>query len=281
MPKCEFTKDFESLIDDFNVGSQRAIAALNDNPKKPEAEPVDEDDIFNASLEQVLERTKRDFRNFDDEYKDLEAKRKEHEKQMRERNQAAAQGHVSNANLPSAEEVNAGLIKHFATASERLEKSLEGFTLRIRSQLVGRKDLGEKFTRAANTLFLGLKKLDGEVDKFAATELKRQPKEQKELEVMPSKFLADFKGILKKHEPESENPKLEKALKDAEDRLKRIDTNHTFDRVTTVCEGGQAALREVMKNLGKEDGKLTTALKELVAAIEKYDNHMFLLSRMR
>jgi hypothetical protein len=310
MPKCEFTKEFDILIQDFNNQSQHAIAALNakaekeaeketeegeqeeekEKEKEKEVEEVDEDDIFTANLDKLHASTRSKFRNFDRQAKELDANRKEVEKEVREHNKLLSEDKLVDPKPLDTEKINAEFLKPFSDAADKLGKALEGFTLRIRSQLVGRKDLGAQFTRAANDLFIGLKKLDEEVDKFAATEEKRKPKEQKELEVMPSKFLADFKGIIKKHPPEGPPPKpgakpddkkLDKIVKDVEDRLKKIDTNNGFGRVTSLCEAAQGMLKELMKNLGKDDAKLLGELKELVAAIEKYDNHMFLLNRMR
>jgi hypothetical protein len=299
MPKCDFTKDFDTLVDDFNAATQRAITALvrsnekeaatvkaaneKEGAEKTEApEEIDEDDIFSASLERLFARTRKDCKFFDRANRELEEMRKELAKASKERADAALKNKKGTAPTPApdAEKENAEILKPFTHAAERVEKSLEAFSLKVRAQLIGRKDLGDKFSRAANELFIGLKKLDEEVDKFAATELKRKPREEKKLEVIPSKFLADFKEIMKKNGPDETEPKLGKILKDAEDRLKRIDTNNSFSRVTAVCDAARSVLQEACKLLGKEEPKLVKDFKELGAEIEKYDNHMFLLSRM-
>jgi hypothetical protein len=298
MPKCEFTKDFDTLIDDFNAVTQRAIAALaRSNEKEAVAGKsagekesagkapveIDEDDIFSASLDRLFSRTRKDCQVLDKANRELEDSRKELAKAAKDRADAAlAKGgkKVAPTPAPDTEKENAEILKPFTHAAEKVEKSLEAFGLKVRAQLVGRKDLGDKFSRAANELFIGLKKLDEEVDKFVATELKRKPREEKKLEVIPSKFLADFKDILKKNGPDKPDPKVAKALKDAEDRLKRVDTNNSFNRVTAVCDTARATLKDACKQLGNDEPKLVKEFKELIAAIEKYDNHMFLLSRM-
>jgi hypothetical protein len=291
MPKCEFEKDLTQIVEDFNDSTQSAIAALSNKPPplKPDGKapppppPLPDKDIFDASLDRLYHRTKLDAKRFDQENKNLENARKEHAKEVQKRNASATDPNKAHAAAHgSAEEENAQLLEPFKKTSERLEKALEGLILKVRSQLMGRKDLGDKFAHAANELFLDLKKLDAELDKFVATELKRKPREEKPLEVIPSKFLADFKVLWKKEGPEKGDkvdPKVTKALSDAEEKLKRIDTNNAFNKVTSLCETAQATLQGLLKAFGTPDPKLAKEIKDLIKDIENYDNHMFLLSK--
>ncbi len=269
-------------MEDFHNASQRAIGALADKPAKEGEEEVEIEDLDDASIDRLYARTKKDFDRFDASSMEVEYMRKEFEKEQKEYNAKVAKLPVGAKPPPGpdAEKLQADVTDYIQDSLHRLEDSLESFTLRIRAQFVGRKDLGPKFSHAANELFLDLKKIAAEVDKFAATELKRKPKEDKPLEVIPSKFLADFKGILKKVGPEEPDDKQKKCIKSLEDFLKRVDTNHSFSKVTSLCETAQSGINELIKSLGKDEPKFAKELKDLYTDIEKYDDHMFLMGRL-
>lgn len=287
MPKTQFAKDFISLVEEFNVATQRAIKALEKNTTLDDEEfdklQIDEDDIFDSNIERLYASAKKSLEFLDRSGKtlDSETQKQDAERKRAEAAASSSPNKVVNYNSDEAAEERKQIQKVYELDAKKADKALEAFSLRVRADFIGRKDLGDKFDRAASILYNDLKKLDAEIDKTVATELKRKPKEFKKPEIIPSKFLAEFKGLAKKHSLEETDPKVKKAVKEVEERLKKCDTNGDFDKVSQLCEVGQTTLKDLMKVTEKANPKFTAAVKDFIKAIDKYDNHMFLLGRSR
>jgi hypothetical protein len=284
MPKTQFAKDFIGLVEEFNVATQRAIKAFEksaiDDDDAYDKMNIDEDDIFDGNIDRLYARTKKTLEYLDRMGKEVES---ETQKQDSERKKAEAEAArkkgVTDYDADAVAEERKKLHKAYEQDAKKADKALEAFTLRVRSQFVGRRDLGDKFDRAAGTLYNDLKKLDAEIDKVIAAELKRQPKEFKKAEIIPSKFLSEFMALKKKHDLDDSDPKVKKVVREVEDRLKKCDLNGDFDKVSSLCDVGMSTLKDLMKLTEKPNPKFNGAIKDLVKAIDKYDNHMFLLGR--
>jgi len=286
-----FAKQFSGIVDDFDAATQSAFGVLKKNSGagdktpdkdskklKEELKELDskEDDLL-AGLDQITTRVSKCLRFYDVERRELESEIKDQEKD-------------ENSAPPEAEE--------FEASFEASKKALEKFIMRVRSDLMGRKDLGDKFPRAAAAFFSELKQFQVSLRKDAAKLLNRAEgdgEDDKPLEVEPSTFLIDYKKIVKDIAKDFKDAKgddskvkrfkenAEKALENVDDRLKRVDTNHSFDKVESLCDVAVGAIKDVIKALSanREYSSTTSSLLKLVREIEDYDKKMFLFSRLK
>jgi len=286
-----FAKQFSNIVDDFDAATQSAFGALkknsaagDKNPEqdskklKEELKELDkkEDDLL-AGLDQITTRVTKCLRFYDVERRELESEIKDLAKDK-------------SATPPEAEE--------FEESFEASKKALEKFVMRVRADVMGRKDLGDKFPRAAAAFFSDLKQLQTSLRKDAAKLLNRAEgdgDDDKPLEVEPSTFLIDYKKIVKDigkdlKDTKGDDPKIKKfkenalkLLENVDDRLKRVDTNHSFDKVESLCDVAVGAIKDVIKALSasREYSSISSSLVKLVREIEDYDKKMFLFSRLK
>ena len=239
-----------------------------------------EDDLL-GGLDQITVRVRKSLEYYDVERRHLESQIKE---KAKDKDKAGAP--------PEAEE--------FEASFEASKKALEKFLLRVRADMMGRKDLGDKFPRAAAAFFSDLKQLQTSLRKDAAKLLNRAEgaadgDDDKPLQVEPTTFLIDYKKLVKDiakdlKEAKGDDAKVkkfkenaEKALENVDDRLKRVDTNHSFDKVESLCDVAVGAIKDVIKALSadREYSSTSASLLKLVREIEAYDKKMFLFSRLK
>jgi len=231
-----------------------------------------------AGLDQITIRVRKCLEYYDVERRHLEAEIKEKAKDK-------------DGAPPEAEE--------FDESYEASKKALEKFLLRVRADVMGRKDLGDKFPRAAAAFFSDLKGLQTSLRKDAAKLLNRAEggdgEDDKPLQVEPTSFLIDYKKLVKDvakdlKEEKGDDAKLKKfkehamqALENVDDRLKRVDTNHSFDKVEALCDAAIGAIKSAIKALSadREYASTSSSLLKLVNEIEAYDKKMFLFSRLK
>jgi hypothetical protein len=286
-----FAKQFRNIVDDFDTATQNAFGVLKKNSGdgdkdpdpdgkklKEELKELDkkEDDLL-AGLDQITVRATKSLDLYDVERRELEAEIKDLAKDK-------------NTTPPDAED--------FEHSFEASKKALEKFILRVRADVMGRKDLGDRFPRAAAALFSDLKQLQASLRKDAAKLLNKAEgdgEDDKPLEVEPTTFLIDYKKLVKDiakdlKEAKGDDAKVkkfkenaEKALENVDDRLKRVDTNHSFDKVESLCDVAVGAIKDVIKALSadREYSSISSSLLKLVREIEAYDKKMFLFSRLK
>jgi len=285
-----YAKQFSTIVDDFDAASQSAFGVLKKNSGVADGPDQDskklkeelkelnekEDDLL-GGLDKMTARVVKSLKYYDVERRQLEAEIKELSKDK-------------NAFPPEAVE--------FEESYETSKKALEKFILRVRADMLKRTDLGDKFPRAAAAFVAELKQLQTNIRKDAAKLLNRAEGvegDDKPLQVEPSDFLIDYKKLLKKVEKEFDVEKgddvkvkkfkehASKVMENVEDRLRRVDTNHSFDKVEPLCDAAIGSIKDVIKALSanREYSSLSSSLSKLIHTIEAYDKKMFLFSRLK
>lgn len=283
-----FEKQFKDIVDDFDAATQSAFGVLKKGvadegelgPElKQEMKELDkeEDDLL-GGLDKLVSRVVKSLKMYDYERRELEGE------------------------LKSRSKDDNGVPEHaddFDESFDTSKKCLEKFLLRVRADFGGRKDLGDKFPRAAAAFFADLKKLQTDIRKDSNKLLNKAEgageDDDKPMQVEATTFLVDFKKIFKsiakdfdvEKDDDAKVKKFKETVADAldkvDDRLKRVDTNHSFDKVEPLCDAAAGGVRSVIKALsGHRDYSGTVSdLNKLLKEIEAYDKKMFLFARLK